>query len=99
MKKGKFSFTDRAAEMRGVGYQDSYRKRPASFREDSETVTLKIKRNRQSDNLEVLLKLYMMKFVVSLKSVTKRRLHHIHTTRISQKNHYFQYIYTKVKNT
>ena len=65
MKKGKAAnffeatITDGKAEMRVVGFQGSHRKRLADFQENSQTVTLencKIKKARQSDDMEVLLK-------------------------------------------
>ena len=65
MKKGKAAnffeatITDVKAEMRVVGFQGSHRKRLADFQENSQTVSLencKIKKARQSDDMEVLLK-------------------------------------------
>ena len=65
MKKGKAAnffeatITDGKAEMRVVGFQGSHRKRLADFQENSQTVSLencKIKKARQSDDMEVLLK-------------------------------------------
>lgn len=86
MKKGKaanfFEATimDGKAEMRVVGFQDSHRKRLASFQENSQTVAFenyKIKKARHSNDLEVLLKSNTalhkspMKYTVSSKTLAK----------------------------
>ena len=65
MKKGKASnffhanISDGDTQLRLVGFQDAQRKQLASFKKDSSAIALehcKIKRARQSDDLEVLLK-------------------------------------------
>ena len=86
MKKGKAAnffeatITDGKTEMRVVGFQGTHRKRLADFQENSQTVTLencKIKKARQSDDLEVQLKSNTtlrkspMKYAVSSKSLMK----------------------------
>lgn len=100
MKKGKSAsfleakITDGDTEMPLVRFQGSQRKRLADFQEKSESVTLqncKIKKARQSDDLEVLLKSATKvkksprKFTIASKSLMNEQSPDIYLKNLSDK--------------